>query len=149
MRSPSLTQAAAGLSARLRSVRNDWRQGRLHGYPLCCIAVFCWDSLWELPPSMTRMVVQGVERIDSTCEWVPCGIFHHGGSVLSLRQRVMTIARYWLLTLAPGSSIWRPPCPKLAPPFAPWQRMAADPLWDEGKAVGALERAWAELDGRR
>ena len=45
----------------LAQVRSDWRRGRRYGYPRCCIAMFCWDALWSVPPSLTRVVSQGVE----------------------------------------------------------------------------------------
>src|SRR5687768_2514599 len=63
------------LRASLVAVGVDWRWGRRCGYPRCCIAMYCWDRLWSLPPSLTRAVAQGVDGPDPACDWVPCGVF--------------------------------------------------------------------------
>jgi hypothetical protein len=125
-------------------VRNDWHRGRRDGYPRCCIAMFCWDSLWSLPPSLTRVVAQGVETPDSTCDWVPCGVFHHGGSSLSLPARIGRLSRYWwyVLVAIRGGGL-----PGHGSPRAPW-RPADPPCPPAPTSQGPMEAAWAELDAQ-
>ena len=129
------------LQALLRSlaqVRSDWRRGRHYGYPRCCIAMFCWDALWSVPPSLTRVVSQGVEPADSTCDWVPCGVFHDGGSSLSPVARARRLASYWWHSLRGR----RTPHDRVR---APWRaREQGSPT----VAPGPVEEAWAELDAR-
>ena len=119
----------------------DWRWGRRCGYPRCCIAMYCWDSLWSLPPSLTRAVAQGVDGPDPACDRVPCGIFHHAGSHLSTRARVARIARYWwhALRVIPRRDI-----PAQGRLRAPWH--ADDPPRCPTPRPGDMEQAWAELD---
>jgi hypothetical protein len=105
--------------------------------------MYCWDSLWSLPPSRTRAVAQGVDGPDPECEWVPCGVFHHGGSSLPLGERVRRIAAYWWWMLP---SMLRTSSPRqgwLRPPWA-----LPSPSCSEWPAPGPVEEAWAELDAR-
>jgi hypothetical protein len=122
----------------LAQVRADWRAGRHYGYPRCCIAMFCWDTLWSVPPSLTRVVSQGVEPAGSTCGWVTCGVFHHGGSSLPPLARARRLASYWWHSLRAS----RTPQDRARPPWTP----GAQP--DPAVAPGPIEQAWAELDAR-
>lgn len=131
------------MRASLGRVRADWRRGRRDGYPLCCIAMFCWDTLWSLPPSRTRAVAQGVEGPDPACDWVPCGVVHHGGSPLSLAERVRRIAAYWWWTLP---FMRRRSCPAQGWLRPPW--VFPPPSRSEPPAMGPMDEAWAELDAR-
>ena len=120
-----------------------WRWGRRCGYPRCCIAMYCWDSLWSLPPSLTRAVSQGVDTSGSEIEWVPCGVFHHGGSSLRLTERIGRLARYWwwsLLTVRRGRLVAQG---RLR---APWQ--AREEPRQGATAPGPVEDAWAEIDAQ-
>ena len=134
--------ALRAVRASLARVRGDWRWGRESGYPRCCIAMYCWDSLWALPPSLTRMVAQGVEAPDSTCEWVLCGVFHAGGSALSFAERVRRIALYWWATLP---LVWRwelRPRGWLRPPWRPPEEPR--PSESPTPVIGLLDEAPAQ-----
>jgi hypothetical protein len=133
----------------LEDVRRDWRAGRHYGYPVCCIAVYCWDRIWSLPPALTRCASQGVDPPQSDCDWVPCGILHHGGSPLTLRQRLRRILGYWWAILHPASPMWRrregaPLVPR--PPYVPLRSVAAELAeWKLVAAPGPLEKAFAQI----
>jgi len=94
--------------------------------------MYCWDTLWSVPSSLTRAVAQGVDPPDSTCDWVPCGVFHHGGSSLSLHARVGRLALYWWRALR-----WLPP---------PWH--AREKPHCDRPSPGPMDEAWAELDAQ-
>jgi len=129
------------LRALLRSlarVRAHWRAGRHYGYPRCCIAMFCWDALWSVPASITRVVSQGVEPAGSTCDCVTCGVFHHGGSSHSTARRARRLASYWWHLLRAS----RTAQDRVRPPWMP----GAQP--SPTVAPGPVEQAWAELDAR-
>jgi hypothetical protein len=137
------------LANKLKEVRRDWRNGRSEGYPRCCIAAYCWDRLWSLPPSMTRCVGQGVEPGNSRFEGVPCGLFHHGGSALPPLKRLQRIIAFWYSALRPGSALWSrrgdyPPGPR-----PPWLPLTPQVPFDLARAFGPLEAAFAELDAQR
>ncbi len=139
-RAPVAIRGRDTLPERLRLVRRDWRAGRHYGYPRCCIAMFCWDSLWGQPSSATRAYRQCVVHPDAFVDFVPCGIRHHCGSPLTLGKRILRIGRFWLATFAPGTGAWR------SPAYERWYQTPVVPKWDPQKAVGPLERAWRELD---
>lgn len=76
---------------RLGRVLEDWRQGRRYGYPLCCVAHYCWDSLVGWPSGVIRW-----HQIDYM-QWercVPCGIFHAGDSPHPSRTRAWLIIEF-------------------------------------------------------
>lgn len=75
-----------------------WRQGRRDGYPPCCIAHFCWDSLMEWPSAAVRW---NQIRIEDEPSHVPCGLIHAGGSPLSLPRRLAGIAAFQWAHLKP------------------------------------------------
>src|SRR5947208_1663399 len=58
----------------LRLALNAWRSGREEGYPICCIARFCWDWARGDYPSFKRP-----HRFDGT--GIPCGVFHRVSAV--------------------------------------------------------------------
>ena len=106
--------------------------------------MFCWDRLWALPPSLTRAVAQGLDPPDSDCDWVPCGVLHHGGSPLPFTARVRRLAAYWWWTL-PFTR--RGGVPRQGWLRAPWllpeqARRCGCP----SPAPGPMEEAWAEMD---
>jgi hypothetical protein len=68
----------------------DWRQGRHFGYPPCCIAHFCWDSLVGWPSGVVRWHQIDTDPHDPTPQ-VVCGIFHGGGSPYGLGRRLWEI----------------------------------------------------------
>jgi hypothetical protein len=108
--------------------------------------MYCWDRLWSLPPSLTRAVAQGIDPPDSDCEWVPCGVFHHGGSLVPLTERVRRLAVYWWWTLPfmhrgslSGQGWLR----------APWVSQEQAHRCDcPVPAPGPIEEAWTEIDGQ-
>jgi hypothetical protein len=88
---------------RPRDLVHLWREFQLglrYGYPLCCIAHYCWDGLWGWPSSMTRWR-QIADDPDHPDPFVPCGIWHDGGSALSLGQRIHAILMFQARHLAP------------------------------------------------
>jgi hypothetical protein len=103
--------------------------------------MYCWDSLWSLPPSLTRTVAQGVEAPGSECEWVSCGVFHHAGSSLRFTERIRRLASYWWWTLRVMRGDDVPAQGRLR---APWR--APEQLHDRATGPGPMENAWAELD---
>ena len=152
------------LRTNLKGVREDWRNGRSYGYPRCCIAMYCWDRLWDLPPSLTRGAGQRLEPPESSLPYVPCGIIHDGGLGLPLRARLSRLWTFWFRTLQleqsgaagresrvrapwrsrpPQNGAWNSSAPSR--PRVPWVGNGA---WDSFElAKRPLESAWAELDG--
>ena len=78
----------------------ELRLGLHYGYPLCCIVHYCWDGVWGWPSSMTRwrQIADDPRHPDP---FVPCGIWHHSGSALSLAQRLWAIILFQVRHLAP------------------------------------------------
>jgi hypothetical protein len=105
--------------------------------------MYCWDQVWSVPPSLTRTVAQGIDPANSTCEWVPCGFVHHGGSALPLAERIRRIGAYWWWTL-PLVRHGRQLTPSRL--RAPW---VLPPLQMSEPAPGPIEQAWAELDTQK
>ena len=90
------------LRERIRGARRDWSLGRYYGYPLCCVAHYCWDSLIGWPASTIRADEVNTDPAgEFRC--VPCGIFHACGSPYSLRERIRRIARFNWWYLQPGT----------------------------------------------
>lgn len=108
--------------------------------------MYCWDGLWSLPQSLTRIVVQGLEAPASTREWVPCGVFHHGGSPAWCAERVRRLAVYWWHAIR---LVRRRDLPVegwlRAPWLSPRQSMSVDRAM---LAPGPMEDAWIELDAQ-
>lgn len=131
-------------------VLSRWRTGRRFGYPICCIAMFCWDVLWNFPPALTRCGSQGVQDPTGSFDYVACGVFHAGGSPLVARQRIAHILRFWLDWLAPRSPLWRRRPQDPQGPRPPWIPLPPSPSeWRELEAgLGPLGAAFAELDRR-
>ena len=134
------------LARKVGDVRRDWRFGVYYAYPRCCIAAYCWDRIWSLPPSMTRCVGQGVEPAESSCEWVPCGVFHHGGAQLRLLRRIQRIGGFWWLALSPRSALWRRTAGDRLVPRPPWVALATEVAFDLTRAKRPTEDAFAELE---
>ena len=134
------------LTAKLRELRRDWRAGRHYGYPLCCVAMYLWDRLWSLPPSLTRTCSQRVQSADSTLGHVSCGVVHGDGSPDPWHRRVPRIARFWMPILTPAAPTWRRrPTDRLIP-RPPWVPMAPQVEFPWGEAR-PLDDALAEVDG--
>src|SRR3954447_11881372 len=81
----------------IRRLLRDWTLGRRHRYPWCCVAHFCWDGLIGWPSG----VVRWRELKTGSNEWVPCGLFHSGGSPFSPVQRLVRIVAFTLARLLP------------------------------------------------
>jgi hypothetical protein len=81
-------------------VARDWRLGRDDGYPACCVAHYCWDSLWRWPSGSTR-TYQVRTRLELEPDWVVCGLVHAGGSPYRLPRRAAEILRWQWLHLRP------------------------------------------------
>lgn len=135
-------------STKLAQLRAEWRNGRLYGYPLCCILLYCWDCLWGCPPSLTRCVSQGVEPAHSNCDWVPCGVLHHGGSHVSLGERLRRIAGFWRFALRPSSDVWRRNEDDGLTPRPPWLPLACASSRPPSHSYGPLHDAFAEIEAQ-
>jgi hypothetical protein len=90
-----------------RRVLEHWREGRRHGYPVCCIAHFCWDSVIGWPSAVVRW-----HQIDAGLSDPPpqvvCGVFHAGGSPYGLGRRLWEITVFQWRHLAPTRTArWR------------------------------------------
>jgi hypothetical protein len=99
MREPERLLAALDNAGR---ARRAWRQGRTEGYPLCCIAHFCWDSLTGCPSAVARADQIGLE-LEGEWPFVPCGVIHAADSNLSLPARLHRILAFQWFLLIPGS----------------------------------------------
>lgn len=99
--SPQTVEPLRHLLANLAVARAHWRNGRRYGYPTCCVAHFCWDSLFGWPSGTVRTQQVAVEWRG---EWpyVPCGIVHGGGSALSAGRRARGIVRHHWMTCGRG-----------------------------------------------
>ncbi len=101
----------------LRRVFYNWREGRRYGYPICCIAHFCWDGLIGWPSGVVRW-----HQIDYTrcSRCVPCGLLHPADSPYPVWSRVWRILEFNWRHLLPtrtartrrvmarcGSTVWR------------------------------------------
>lgn len=84
---------------RLRRARYHWREGRANGYPTCCIAHFCLDTLagWKSAPLRSDP-----NDVDGRVG-VVCGIFHAGRSELSLLKRLIEIVQWQWIYVRPGA----------------------------------------------
>lgn len=137
-------------AARLRRVIDDWRNGRRFGYPLCCVAMYCWDSLWNVPPALTRCCSQGIQQPAAATAFVVCGLLHDGGTGLPLRVRLGRIVRFWSATLAPRSPLWRRRASDPQAPRPPWVPLPPGPVSEtlafSRQRPGPLESAFTELD---
>lgn len=74
----------------------------MEGYPICCIAHFCWDSLVGSASAAAR-ADQLRLGLDEEWPFVPCGVIHKKDSPLSLRTRLRRIVAHQWFTLRPGS----------------------------------------------
>jgi hypothetical protein len=137
------------LTNKLKEVRHDWRDGRSEGDPCCCIAAYCWDRLWSLPPSMTRCVGQGVEPENSSFDWVPCGLSITAARALPHLRRLQRIVAFWYSARRPGSAVSRRRGDYAPGPRRPWLRPAQEVRFDLARARGPMEAAFAELDAER
>jgi hypothetical protein len=91
---------------RLAEVHRDWRDGRGYGYPICCIAHYCWDVLLGRAPTTTRYAQALYDTSTPVSRWdwrprawdhqrqIPCGVFHTRGSTLGVQARLWRIAMY-------------------------------------------------------
>jgi len=143
----------AAILQSLREVLCDWRWGHRCGYPICCITMYCWDRLWNLPPALTRCCSQGIDPAVSACGWVPCGIFHDGGSPMVLAERIRRILAFWHSALRPSSPTWRRSVQdpqSLRPPYVSRQcvGLPLDVELARANVLGPMEEAFAELDAR-
>lgn len=128
---------------RCSAVRRYWRFGRHYGYPVCCIAMYCWDRLWNLPPAMTRLS-QGVDPPESSNCPVPCGIFHDGGAGLGLAERLRRVLGYWWSVLQPSAPVWRRSVRdpvSFRPPWVGVVRVDREAEWEAVLCLGPLEEA--------
>jgi hypothetical protein len=137
----------ATAASRLRAVFADWRLGRHYGYPRCCVALYCWDRLWCLPPAMTRYAEQGLALTEhEDVEWVPCGIFHPPELSARRMVQVARLVRFWALLFwcqlhrrGDQPTRFRPP----------WCAQASPSIGDVvPDGPGPTEAAFAELDSR-
>ncbi len=87
----------------IRPAIKDWRQGRRDGFPLCCIAHFCWDALVGWPSSVVRWQQIYTDPSDRAC-FVVCGIVHSGGSPYGLFNRLRRILDFQWHYLQPTSA---------------------------------------------
>ncbi|MFN8160893.1 MAG: hypothetical protein U0R52_07610 [Solirubrobacterales bacterium] len=85
-------------------VLGHWLQGRRYGYPVCCIAHFCWDNALNRAADMDRWKqIHHNRNFDGP---VPCGIFHAGGSPYSARNRMRRILQFeWQFLQTPAVSL--------------------------------------------
>jgi len=81
---------------------NDWRNGRQDGYPTCCIAHYCWDSLFDWPSAVVRWNQIEYDPADDSPQ-VVCGVLHSGGSLLTLGRRVVAILGFQWAHLWPNA----------------------------------------------
>lgn len=93
-------EEATGSHARLRGAMADIRRGRYYGYPVCCIAHYCLDTMLGRPPALTR-AWQLSETEPSDATQVVCGFLHRGGSTLGLTARVRRIVAFNVNDLRP------------------------------------------------
>lgn len=91
----------SALRANLEEARRHWRAGRGFGYPLCCVAHFCWDAATGVTSGQTRALQ--IELVHEG-EWpyVYCGVFHKGNSPLSVAERIGHIAAFQWSLLKPS-----------------------------------------------
>lgn len=126
-------------------VRRDWRDGRRYGYPVCCIAMYCWDRLWNLPPSLTRCVSQHIDPHDSEGCPVPCGILHDGDAGLAFDERTRRVLGYWWTVLRPSAPVWRRSVGDLQDLRPPWVGVVPvdrEAEWTSYLELGPLEEAF-------
>lgn len=128
-------------------VRRDWRNGRHYGYPICCIAMFCWDRLWNLPPAWTRISQQLDPPQSESCP-VPCGLLHDGGAGLGFDERLARVLGYWRAVLRPSAPVWRRSVQDVQALRPPWVGVASvdrKAEWEAFLDVGPLEEAFVEI----
>ena len=90
---------------RAKLLVHDLRLGLRYGYPACCITHYCWDALWGRPPAMTRWgQIAPTDLLAGPSRYVPCGVFHTGGSALSLLDRLHAIRLTTQIYLSPTRS---------------------------------------------
>ena len=80
-----------------RRVPSHLKSGIHYGYPICCVLHFCWDNALGRAAGMTRWKQIRHER--SGPAYVPCGLFHGGGSPLSIVMRVRRILSFEIALL--------------------------------------------------
>lgn len=85
----------------LGHIANSVRQGFRYGYPVCCIAHFCWDALFGWPSGVVRC--RQVRRTQGDGP-VPCGVFHAGDSPYGFGRRISRILRFYWWALQPTAA---------------------------------------------
>lgn len=138
----------------LRRIIADWKLGRRLGYPVCCVAHFCWDTALGWPSGVVRWRQIEDDPKDSAA-YVVCGVMHSGGSQLSLRQRVWRVARFQWLHLLPtaagrrrrevamlGGASWRQASGDLKV-WATRNALVEELYWDESGLSWARRRSEA------
>jgi len=133
------------IAAKCREVRRDWRNGRKYGYPICCIAIYCWDRIWNLPPAWTRCISQHVHPPEFEGCPVPCGIFHDGGAALGPAERLRRVLGYWWTALKPSASTWKRSVGDLENSRPPWVGVTSidcEAEWKAFLSLGPLEEAF-------
>ncbi|MDP8942575.1 MAG: hypothetical protein M3N16_00395 [Actinomycetota bacterium] len=90
-------------TARAREAWESWRTGRRYGYPRCCVARFCWDTLLGQPPASTRFAEVGAFVWREPQPFIVCGMRHRGSSTLPLGRRLVAILAHQARYLRPGA----------------------------------------------
>lgn len=81
------------LSHRFGKARDAWRWGRHFGYPRCCIARYCWDTLLGRSSALHRACELGV--VDSY-GYVRCGIVHSRKEPTVREALIQVLRADWL-----------------------------------------------------
>jgi hypothetical protein len=59
----------------VRILRRDWRDGRAHGYPACCVTRYTLTAALTLDRS-EQARTRGLRRTERGQWYVPCGLKH-------------------------------------------------------------------------
>ena len=78
------------------SIRDDLRQGRAIGVPLCCRLLFAIQ--YALDPDYMQAAHRGIRFNRAGVEFVPCGVFHKPVISHAALQRILDDENDILLT---------------------------------------------------
>ena len=121
-----------------RRVPSHLKFGVRYEYPICCVIHFCWDNALGRAAGMTRWRQISYDRAHS--KYVPCGLFHAGGSPLPLTERLRRMLNFeWAFLQPTGRGRMRR---EFAAKGGPEYRASTVKERRRASDEGALEALW-------